>query len=49
MADAWKFGLQHVDRNDLVSLTREAAEVAGIPYIRESDMKDAERILCNGV
>ncbi len=49
MAGARKFSLKHIDRNDIVALTREAAEVTGIPYIMESDMKEAERILCNGV
>jgi hypothetical protein len=45
MAGARKFALQYVDRSDLVSLTREAAEVTGIPYIMESDMEEADRIL----
>lgn len=45
MAGARKFGLQHLDRNDIVSLTREAAEVTGIPYIMDSDRMEAERIL----
>jgi glutamate synthase domain-containing protein 2 len=49
MAGARKFSLKYVDRNDLVSLTKEGAEVTGIPYVMESDMKEAERILCNGV
>jgi len=49
MAGARKFGLRHIDRSDIVSLTREAADVTGIPYVMESDMKEAERILCNGV
>ena len=48
MAGSRKFGLQHIDRNDVVSLTRECAEVTGIPYVMDSDMKEAERILCNG-
>jgi glutamate synthase domain-containing protein 2 len=46
MAGSRKFALKHIDRNDIVSLTREAAEVTGIPYIMDSDMKEAERILC---
>jgi hypothetical protein len=45
MAGSRKFSLQYVDRNDLVSLTREAADVTGIPYVMDSDMKEAERIL----
>ena len=49
MAGSRKFALKHIDRNDIVSLTREAADVTGIPYIMDSDMKEAERILCNDV
>ena len=45
MAGARKFALKHIDRSDIVSLTREAADVTGIPYVMESDMKEAERIL----
>lgn len=45
MAGARKFDLQHIDRNDLVSLTKECAEVTGIPYVMESDAEEAERIL----
>jgi glutamate synthase domain-containing protein 2 len=49
MAGSRKFGLQHIDRNDVVSLTRDCTDVTGIPYVMDSDMKEAERILCNGV
>jgi glutamate synthase domain-containing protein 2 len=45
MAGARKFAIKHLDRNDLVSLTKEAAEVTGIPYVMESDLQEAERIL----
>lgn len=45
MAGARKFAINYLDRSDLVSLTKEASEVTGIPYIMESDMKEAERIL----
>ncbi len=45
MAGERKFALKHLERNDLVSLTREAADVTGIPYVMESDMQEAERIL----
>ena len=45
MAGARKFSLQYVDRHDLVSLTREATDVTGIPYVMESDMEEADRIL----
>jgi glutamate synthase domain-containing protein 2 len=45
MAGARKFALGFVDRNDLMALTREAADVSGIPYIMEADMEEAEKIL----
>jgi glutamate synthase domain-containing protein 2 len=45
MAGSRKFALKHLDRSDLVSLTREAADVTGIPYVMESDAEEAERIL----
>jgi glutamate synthase domain-containing protein 2 len=45
MAGARKFAVKHIDRNDIISLTKECAEVTGIPYVMESDMKEAERIL----
>jgi len=45
MAGERKFALRHVDRNDLVSLTREAADVSGIPYVMESDMEEIDKIL----
>jgi glutamate synthase domain-containing protein 2 len=45
MAGARKFALPYIDRNDLVSLTREASEISGIPYIMDSDKKEIEAIL----
>jgi glutamate synthase domain-containing protein 2 len=45
MAGARKFSLEHLDRSDLVSLTKEGSEVTGIPYVMDSDMKEAEEIL----
>lgn len=45
MAGTRKFALKHLDRNDLVSLTKEATEVTGIPYVMEADMEEAQRIL----
>jgi glutamate synthase domain-containing protein 2 len=45
MAGARKFALKHIDRNDLVALTREAAEISGIPYVMESDQEEVARIL----
>ena len=45
MAGARKFALQYLDRDDLVALTREAAEISGIPYVMESDQEEVDRIL----
>jgi len=45
MAGARKFSLEYIDRNDVVALTREAAEVSGIPYVMEADIEEAEKIL----
>ena len=45
MAGARKFAIPYIDRNDLVCLTSEASEITGIPYVMESDMEEADRIL----
>lgn len=45
MAGARKFALKHIDRNDLVALTREAADVSGISYVMEHDQKEIDQIL----
>jgi len=45
MAGCRKFALNFVSRDDLIALTREAADVSGIPYVMEADMEEVERIL----
>ncbi len=45
MAGARKFALQHITRDDLVALTRDSAEVSGIPYVMESDREEMGNIL----
>jgi glutamate synthase domain-containing protein 2 len=45
MAGARKFSLEHMTRDDLVSLTKEAAEVTGIPYVMDSDKEEVDKIL----
>ena len=45
MAGARKFRIEHIDRNDLVALSREAAEVTGIPYVMDADAEIVDRIL----
>jgi len=45
MAGSRKFALKYIDRNDLVALTRDAAEVSGISYVMESDAAEVDKIL----
>ncbi len=45
MAGARKFALKYITREDLIALTRESAEVSGIPYVMESDQDEVEKIL----
>lgn len=45
IAGARKFALKYISRDDIVTLTKEAAEVTGIPYIMESDREEVDKIL----
>ena len=45
MAGSRKFSLEHMSRDDLAALTREAADVSSIPYIMNADKERAEEIL----
>jgi len=45
MAGNRKFALKYIDRDDIMSLTKEAADVSGIPYLMDVDMKEAENII----
>ena len=45
MAGERKFALKYIERNDLVALTREAAEISGIPYVMDSDKEEIDKIL----
>ncbi len=45
MAGARKFALPYLSRGDLVALTREAADISGIPYVMDSDREEIDRIL----
>jgi len=45
MAGARKFALQYISRDDLVALTREAADISGIPYVMDADREEIDRIL----
>ena len=45
MAGSRKFALKYVDRNDLMTLTREAAEVSGISHVMDADAEEVDKIL----
>ena len=45
MAGSRNFSLSTISRNDLIALTREAADVSGIPYVMEAGLDEAEAIL----
>ncbi|MDP3880463.1 MAG: FMN-binding glutamate synthase family protein [Dehalococcoidales bacterium] len=45
MAGERKFALEYIDRNDLMSLTREATDVSGIPYVMDADREEVDKIL----
>lgn len=45
MCGTRKFALEYLTRDDIVTLTREAAEVTGIKYIMDADIEEAEQIL----
>jgi hypothetical protein len=49
IAGSRKSALKHVSRNDLAALTREAAEVSGIPYVAEVDQDEVEKLLASCV
>ena len=45
MAGARKFALKHISRDDIMAMTREAAEVSGISYVMDADKAEVDRIL----
>ena len=45
MAGSRKFSLEHISRDDIAALTRDAAEVSGIHYIMDLDRERAEKLL----
>lgn len=45
MCGARKFALEYLTRDDIVTLTRDAAEITGIKYIMDADSEEAEQIL----
>jgi len=45
MAGCRKFALEHISRDDIATLTREASEVSGIHYIMDVDQGAVDRLL----
>jgi glutamate synthase domain-containing protein 2 len=45
MCGSRKFALNHISRDDLAALTREAADISGITYVTEVDRAEVEEIL----
>ncbi|MDD5495583.1 MAG: FMN-binding glutamate synthase family protein [Candidatus Omnitrophica bacterium] len=45
MAGSRNFRLNTISRNDLMSLTEEAAKISGIPYVMDAYRKEAEAII----
>jgi glutamate synthase domain-containing protein 2 len=45
MAGNRKFKLEYITRDDIASLTHDAASISGIPYITEVDKEEVENIL----
>ena len=45
MAGSRKFATRYIARDDLVSLTHEAAEITGLPYVMDADREAVEALL----
>jgi glutamate synthase domain-containing protein 2 len=45
MAGNRKFALSYITRDDIAALTRDAADISGIPYILDVDKEEVEKIL----
>ena len=45
MAGTRKFAMEYISRDDIASLTREASDISGIPYIMDYQKEEAEKIL----
>jgi len=45
MAGARKFGLEHVSRDDVAALTRDASEVTGLPWLMDLDSDAVDKVL----
>jgi glutamate synthase domain-containing protein 2 len=45
MCGSRKFALEHISRDDIASLTPEAAKISGIPYVMDVDKEEVDEIL----
>ncbi len=45
MAGCRKFTLDYISRDDIACLTKEAADISGLPYITDVDDKEVAKIL----
>jgi len=45
MAGNRKFALSYIDRDDIAALTKEAADISGIPFITDVDKAEVQKIL----
>jgi hypothetical protein len=45
MAGERKFKLNLIDRNDIMALTKESAEISGISYVMDADKEEIAKIL----
>ena len=45
MCGSRKFALEHISRDDVAALTREASEISGIPHVMDLDKEEVEKIL----
>jgi hypothetical protein len=40
-----KFALEHITRDDIASITKEAADISRIPYVMDLDKEEVDKIL----
>lgn len=45
MAGCRKFSLEYISRDDIAALTKESADISGIPYITDVDDREVDKIL----
>ena len=45
MCGSRKFTMDYISRDDIVSLTKDAAEISGISYVMDVDKKEVDQIL----